>query len=521
MRRLFVIGLGIYFALFIFNSLTRTRQFSPDSMNYVDVARNFASGRGLAQSTMGFNQPVLNLDKGYPVPFTAQAPVYPIMIGFLSKLSISCEDAALLISGLGYAAALGLVVIVARRIVPGEGWYFAAGLMLLAAPMRMIGRCAWSESISLAVMTLSILCILKLRDEPEKRNLRISFLAGLFSGGAFAVRYAFGVFPLLGLIFLFFEYRRQRACLFKIAVYLLGCLLPFGGVLFHNHATSGFWMPKALNSDQPFSINLQDGMLSIFGSWMGEGRFQAEQVAVLCLGLGLSSMYIFLRRKSLESIKEVFIGQGRYLLSFWALIYFSFIVLQRSTQHFDPIGTRLMMPVIVMGIILLACLIAEMTRMMGGKSYGRPFLWITILIACGLEIFIFVSRQPYDRSVPGFSSERLNWIAGQTTAKDLIIGDNAVDIPFYLKRPEVISFSPFPYSAHFSPETLQEIVRRYRNSYSRIMIVLRKNNLSDDRERYFYGDFVSSLRSGKTAAYREVILIQELRDCLVYQVRSL
>jgi hypothetical protein len=254
---------------------------------------------------------------------------------------------------------------------------------------------------------------------------------------------------------------------------------------------------------------------------MGEGRFQAEQVAVLCFGLGLAAMYIFLRRKTLESIKDLFMGQGRYLLSFWAVIYFGFIVFQRSTQHFDSIGTRLMMPVIVMGIILLTCLVVELGRTAGGKTYGRPFLLAMTLVACSLEVFIFITRHPYDRGAQGFSSERLNWIANQTTEKDLIIGDNAVDIPFYLKRPEVVSFSPFPYSAHFSRETLQNIVRRYRNSYSRIMIVVRKNNLSDDRGKYFYGDFVSNLRNGKTTEYREVVLIQELRDCLVYQATFL
>jgi hypothetical protein len=514
MRSLFVIGLGIYFALFIFNSLTRMRQFSPDSMNYVDVARNLASGRGLAQSAMGFNQHVLPLDGGFPVPFTAQAPLYPMAIAFLSKAGVSCEDAALLISGLGYAIALLMVALVARRVVP-NGWHFAAGLMLLAAPFRMIGRCAWSESISVAIMLLSIFCILIIRDEPEKRNGRLCFLAGLFAGGAFAARYAFGIFPMFGLLFFLFDYRRQCDGLIKILIYLVGCLLPFAGVLFHNRSTSGLWMPKALNSDQHFFDNLQDAMLSVFGSWFGEGRFQAEQIAVLCLGLGLCFLYVFFRRKSLEPIKDLFVGQGRYLLSLWAIIYFSAIVIQRTAQHFE-IGTRLMIPVIVVGIILLAQLMAEILER---KSWGRLFLLSAVVIACSLEVFIFASRQPYDRNSQGFTSERLNWIESQTTAKDLIIGDDTVDIPFYLKRPEVVSFSPFPsYSEHFSHERMREIIRKYGRSYSRMLLVLRKNNLPDARQKYFYGEFVFDLRNGKLDPYPGIVLVQNLKDCLVYEV---
>ena len=44
---LLVAVLAVYFGLFTFNSLTRARSFSPDSMNYVDVARRLAAGDGL------------------------------------------------------------------------------------------------------------------------------------------------------------------------------------------------------------------------------------------------------------------------------------------------------------------------------------------------------------------------------------------------------------------------------------------------------------------------------------------
>lgn len=48
-------------------------------MNYVDVARNISAGRGIAQSTLGFNQPYL-FDEASPIPspMTSQSPLYPI-----------------------------------------------------------------------------------------------------------------------------------------------------------------------------------------------------------------------------------------------------------------------------------------------------------------------------------------------------------------------------------------------------------------------------------------------------------
>lgn len=46
-RWLLVLGVIAYVILFVFNSLTRTRYFSNDSMNYIDVARNISAGRGI------------------------------------------------------------------------------------------------------------------------------------------------------------------------------------------------------------------------------------------------------------------------------------------------------------------------------------------------------------------------------------------------------------------------------------------------------------------------------------------
>ena len=55
---LLVALLAVYFALFTFNSLTRARSFSPDSMNYVDVARRleeYRTGTATAKDAASFN----------------------------------------------------------------------------------------------------------------------------------------------------------------------------------------------------------------------------------------------------------------------------------------------------------------------------------------------------------------------------------------------------------------------------------------------------------------------------------
>src|SRR5262245_41238413 len=94
---IFWLEIIVYLFLFGVNSLSRLRKFSPDSMNYVDVAKNFVAGRGLVQSTLGFNVPRFSIDDTSPTPLISQPPVYPLLIGLFSCLGVSCANAALLI----------------------------------------------------------------------------------------------------------------------------------------------------------------------------------------------------------------------------------------------------------------------------------------------------------------------------------------------------------------------------------------------------------------------------------------
>src|SRR5438105_2159356 len=79
-RQLIWIGLTSYLALFVFNAVTRTGRFSPDSMNYVNVARNIKAGKGITQPTLGFNQPRISPYDAIPAPLIAHPPLYPLMI---------------------------------------------------------------------------------------------------------------------------------------------------------------------------------------------------------------------------------------------------------------------------------------------------------------------------------------------------------------------------------------------------------------------------------------------------------
>jgi hypothetical protein len=93
------------FWLFLFNTATRIGRFSPDSMNYVNVARNIAEGNGITQPTLGFNQPRINPDDDIPAPLIAQPPLYPLLISWGTRIGVS----ATLVSASGVALIFVLV----------------------------------------------------------------------------------------------------------------------------------------------------------------------------------------------------------------------------------------------------------------------------------------------------------------------------------------------------------------------------------------------------------------------------
>src|SRR5687768_2425355 len=64
-------------------------------MNYVDIARNIAQGRGIVQSTLGFNQPHFFTSLSPAGAFTSQPPLYSLAIAVVGSLGISFADAAL------------------------------------------------------------------------------------------------------------------------------------------------------------------------------------------------------------------------------------------------------------------------------------------------------------------------------------------------------------------------------------------------------------------------------------------
>ena len=211
LRWLLVILLACFAGLFLFTSLARTRRLSADSLNYIDVGRNLARGQGLVQSTLVIARPLQVWDAARTVaPFVSQPPLYPLAIALFGRLGIPFTDAALLISALGFLAALGLSYLIALELYDEVVAWLALAILTLAPHLASLGRLAWSETLGIALVLSSLWLLIRLRRPAASIRLSgLALAAGLSAGFAFAARYALGVLLLAGLIYLWNENRSR------------------------------------------------------------------------------------------------------------------------------------------------------------------------------------------------------------------------------------------------------------------------------------------------------------------------
>ena len=118
---------------------------------------------------------------------------------------------------------------------------------------------------------------------------------------------------------------------------------------------------------------------------------------------------------------------------------------------------------------------------------------------------------------PVAASARLSWVARQTTEQDLILGDDTMDIPFWLGRPAAVSFSPAP-APRAEFETIRDVCRAHATEYDRFFIVLRNNYATDDEWRRAYGSFIADLVLKNSDRYPGIRHVTTLDDGVVFQI---
>jgi 4-amino-4-deoxy-L-arabinose transferase-like glycosyltransferase len=519
-RLLAVLGVGLFLALFLYASLTRTRQFSPDSMNYVDVARNIATGRGITQSTLGYNRfSLFTADSTIPEPFTAQAPLYPLLIALVSRAGLTYADAALVIPVVAYAITLLVGFSLTRNLYDEHAALLAVGCLLIYSPLHYVARFAWSEIVGIVLLLLFLWLLVRFRQSDDTSDGRmVSLAAGLAAGLTFTTRYALLPIFILGLFFIALEQRKRKLGFQPLLFYLIGFGLPAGLVSANNIVLSGALFPSTPPSDRNLLVNLSDTFWTIFGDYSPIGT---SEVQVAAAGSILIVFVLVLAaQRRLRDLPNIFLRNGRYLLVLWSVGYLIFIVGLRSVSDFSPLDERIIVPASTVLVILFAALGAQVIKpaiRTPAPLYG--LLTIAALTLSVGEIGLALTQPVYSFAQIIAGSERLSWISQHTTDRDLIIGDDTMDVPFYLGREAAVSFSPYPHTLPLTYPTLVQFADHNCARYKQMYLVLRSYSDWTYRDQiHLFGRFIADVKFGRAGSYPRVRPVTELSDAFVFQV---
>lgn len=507
-RIIFVAAL-IYFTLIVYNSVTRTGRFSPDSMNYVNVARNIAAGKGITQPTLGFNQPRFGLDDKPPSPFTAQAPLYPIMIALVSRTGLAPEHGALLLSSVAYGIVFLLVHALAAALYNQNVALTAVSVLLFYEPLRWIADFAWTDGIGTALMLLALWLLAS-----PRRDRWFLLCAGLATGLAFATRYAFLPLFFAGAVFLLITSQPWRCKLIDASLYAFGGAIPAGLVWGRNLLVSGAVMPSFLNDNSPFVGNAMSVFRALFEDYSG---VISSPLPFVLLGLSLVAISLSpMARHGLgRHLREIVLSQRRSILLVWVAAFLGFLIVGRSYSHFD-IDARVVAPAGVVMIVLWSVFALQAVRI--------PGRWISLLalslLALGIwrEARVTARTPPFDLQEIVRSSEQLTWIANYTSNQDLIIGDDTIDIPFYLQREATVSFSPYPYTEYPTYEKIIAYARKHCGEYRKIYLVLHRSDRREQEYRSRYGEFFTDIMYGRVEKYPEIIVVRHLGNGSIHKI---
>jgi hypothetical protein len=501
-----------------FNGLTRVREFTPDSMSYVDVARNFAAGRGLSQSALGFGRATFTPEDPIPSPFTAHAPGFSILIAIVGRAGVPFEDAALLLAALFSAMSIAAAFLFARECYGVAAAWLTVAVLINYYPLRHGAAVAWSETTAICA-ALSALWLLA-RYRRGYGGVSIPFAIGLLSGVAFAFRYPMSVLAVVTGAGVITTPRGSRVR--AAAACAIGVASSAGPVLLRNIVLTHTLTGAASNPYQtPLVKNVVTMVTSlseIYQPYYLETPAPRPElwalIAVLVFVIAALGVQRRLRSAFFDSVLD---PAGPLWLTLFAVAYLAFITVARSLTWFDDLTHRLTLPAGVAFAILVTAFVAAAVR--------RPTIIFTgaaLLLAAALarEMRFVSSHAAVARGTPW--TPRLTWVASHTTPRDLIIGDYTMDLPFYFVRRNAITFEQYPYTFRPTYESLKAYVARHCTEYDHEYLVVRNwygTNVTAWVQAF--GWMISDLMvGGDNPKYPEYHLLTRLDDSAVFNIAA-
>lgn len=537
------LGIVALASLALFNSITRLQNFSPDSLAYIDVAQNWAAGRGFCHSALISYGPRDWANQALLPPCTLWAPLYPLCMGVLHWMGLPAWAAALAIPFGALAFFLVAIYRLCRYLYNDTAAWLAVAVVSMYGPVYLCARFAWSEMPALACLAWAFWFLVSVlrhdglgapvslpantqevgRDAGAPGNGRL-IVSGVLFGLAFAARYV--LFPTVGLgvLMLIIQYP-WRAGLRRAATLFGGFAVVAACVLGHNWLSDGTLLGPARAASQiGLWTNLQHAAYVLcFGAipsdWTPVEPIAAHLRLWACLGvvcLGLAAL-----DRRLGAVRRIANTPARLLLPLWGIGYCLMLVVYRTMVEIDPIGPRLLAPGLA---FLVPPAVAAAVAWIGpAKRCYRAALGLLIGVALFQEGQVYLANPPMAFVSHQLDSPRLRWIARNTTERDLIVGDSTMDIPVYCGFRHTLCLLPGASEQFLDHAGLRAFLKSPAGDFERAFLVLRAgiptNSAEDEAQwRETFGPFIADLVFRRLGAYPGISGGPEVRRTHVFTI---
>ncbi|MBI3222262.1 MAG: hypothetical protein HYZ46_04140 [Nitrosomonadales bacterium] len=351
---------------------------SPDSLFYLAVAQQIASGMGL--TTPNFSL----FDNNQLGAFTTWPPLFPfILASGVAPLWIQAMT----------LGALGAVTFLIFNFTSGRGVFLSmlAGLVCsLSMPLLVDATYVWSEILAILLIGLMVFSLSRISDSNFRRPWT---MAVVFVALAIYARYAmFILVP--GMMIALLLAPLSRALRIKLSLLTpLGVSLLVTPLILHNYFSSKFIsgtqrMPSALD----IYSNLSDAFLNTTSAFTFEVGSAWNTIFVLCLFavVGVAIYSIKSMNQEETGVHANSSSAPSWLVRLSLVLASSYMVgmiALRTTFNFDRLDTRLMSPAVyLLDVALCAVLILIWTRFSHQKRWERLVLISPFAMLIALSI---------------------------------------------------------------------------------------------------------------------------------------
>jgi hypothetical protein len=401
-----------------------TRQgpgISPDSVNYISGARNLAEGRGY----VNYSDEAITV---YP-------PGFPATLAVADALGADAASAARWLNALAFGALVVLTFVLARRHVRLLGFAIAAAAAVAFSQAGVhVASFAWSEPV-FCILAVALILILEPITEQRARNLRLLAAAAGIASIGFLYRYAGVVLLALPALVIVIAASRDGlvAVAKRTAAYAgMAAIVPILVIvrnLANNAGPLGDRSPSSETVVHTFKTLVLGVSEWVVPNQIPSGmRVLALGIAVLLVVIGLG---MAIRQGALTGTPTH--APALALLSFVA-IYAAYLVLSEMTTNIDPIGSRLLAPILAPSVVLAAMGLEQL--LLATRPSSRPWLaWsLGILAALWLVGFLAISaRDSEKQGSEGGEMASSSFRQSRLAAEVRQLGDRSI---VYSNRPD-------------------------------------------------------------------------------------